>query len=343
MRGWITTDPLLTLAPGGLHGSAAAAVNPWMAPGGMLFVALDRGVECFAFSGELARRVHVGIQSVPGADGLTTDTAYSQAFACIALSRDGRMLAIGLKSSPYVAVYNTTTWRLYDAPATPPTGKVSSLAFSPDGSMLAVTHATSPFFSVYHTSDWSKLANPTTIPGTTGAGVGWSPDGSRLAVGSNSSPWLLVYDTSDWSVAYTATDLSAGVQVAAFAPNGTYLAVTTGTSPRVYTTATWESVVPSWTVSNRHCVWSPDSARLYTGSSGQITYTTPGAWGSTTVKTGLATGVNANAISPDGAMVAYTQSPYLGVLRVSDGAVLTIPPVFGTVIRAACWFSFPRP
>ncbi len=342
MAGWITTDPALKGAPGGLHCAAAAAASPWLARGGRLFVAGDRAIECFAVQGETARRVPLPIQTLPGE---ITDAAYGNGNGCIGVSPDGRLLAVTLTLSPFMAVYDTASWRPVAPPGVLPAGKGYSLAFSPDGTLLAVTHDKAPGFSVYDTGSLSRLDSPATVPPGAGGGVCWSPDGTKLAIGCSGSPYLIVYRVSDWTVLYSgAGDLSGTAQVAAWSPDGLYLAVSTGTSLRVYTAATWASVVPGIAAGNRCCVWARDSARLYTAQQGAITYTEPGTWGSTTLRTGLNTTSKPASISPDGSLmtVLHPVAPYVGLLRIADAALPEFPSALLSVSRAAFWHAFPR-
>ena len=81
---------------------------------------------------------------------LTTGTATDCAF-----SPDGTLLAVSHNSSPYITIYNTSTWAKLANPSTLPTGNATGCAFSPYGSLLAVAHYSSPYITVYNTSTWA--------------------------------------------------------------------------------------------------------------------------------------------------------------------------------------------
>ena len=57
-------------------------------------------------------------------------------------------------SSPYITIYNTSTWAKLANPSTLPTGTATGCAFSPDGTLLAVSHNSSPYITVYDTNTW---------------------------------------------------------------------------------------------------------------------------------------------------------------------------------------------
>ncbi len=342
--GFRTCDPLCGASPSGRFSLPMLLSNAWTAPDGRLFTATDRGFEVRAFRREAHRRVEAPLNAVPA---LTTDSAYVNV-KCIDVSADGRMVALGLRATPFLAVYDTATWKAFAQPATLPQGTVGSVAFSPDGSRLAVTHANSPYVTIYNTGDWSKISNPGTLPAGAGGGVAFSPDGSKLAVGHANAPYMLVYNVSDWSVLFAASEHTATVCQLAWSPSGVYLAAvqTQSIFLHVYTVATWARTQPVMNPSNRSCVWSPDSSRLYGGGSGIIQYTDVGTWGSTNLRTGFATAVAVDAISRDGAVLAYRNggaSPYVGIIRTTDAALLDLAPLLDTSVRAQCWHHFPRP
>jgi Tol biopolymer transport system component len=73
-------------------------------------------------------------------------------YAC-AFSPDGRFLAVGHNTSPFITVYERsgTTFTKLSA-LTAPENTGWGCAFSPDGRFLAVSHSTSPHITVYETS-----------------------------------------------------------------------------------------------------------------------------------------------------------------------------------------------
>ena len=72
-----------------------------------------------------------------------------------AFSPDGSLLAVEHQGSPYITIYNTSTWTKLANPSTLPSNTAYGCAFSPDGSLLAVAHTNSPYITVYDTSTWA--------------------------------------------------------------------------------------------------------------------------------------------------------------------------------------------
>ena len=72
-----------------------------------------------------------------------------------AFSPDGTLLAVANNSSPYITVYNTSTWAKLANPSVLPSSTANGCAFSPDGTLLAVAYYSSPYITIYNTSTWA--------------------------------------------------------------------------------------------------------------------------------------------------------------------------------------------
>lgn len=181
-----------------------------------------------------------------------------------AISPDGRWVAVGHYNSPYVAVYDTTTWARVTLSGGNPAGKVNEVSFSPDGSLMALAHATSPFLTVYNTTTWAKVTITGGNPADTGESCRFSPSGAHLAVGHSTSPFLTVYAVSGWSkVSLPTTPPSATLGVD-WLPSGALVA-TNGNQFRVYSAADWSSELkPTSALSYppRDIEISPDGTKL---------------------------------------------------------------------------------
>jgi WD40 repeat protein len=166
----------------------------------------------------------------------------------IAYNHDGTLLAVASGSSPYVEIYNTSTWDKLSNPGTLPAGDAWAVAFSPDGSLLVVGHNGSPFFTIYDTSDWSKLANPASLPAIQVYGAAFSPDGSMLAVVGGDG--LDLYNTNDWSKVAGEPEFDTWSEDVAWAPDGSLLAIAHQGSPyiTIYETATWTKIADPGTL-----------------------------------------------------------------------------------------------
>ncbi len=109
----------------------------------------------------------VSLQNADSKLALASITLPSTAYGC-AFSPDGTLLAVAHVGSPYITIYNTSTWAKLANPSILPSNTAYGCAFSPDGTLLAVAHVGSPYITVYNTSTWA------TTPGflTPSAGSG---------------------------------------------------------------------------------------------------------------------------------------------------------------------------
>ena len=67
-----------------------------------------------------------------------------------AFSPDGSLLAVAHAGSPYITIYNTSTWAKLANPSALPSNNANGCAFSPDGTLLAVAHGVSPHITIYN-------------------------------------------------------------------------------------------------------------------------------------------------------------------------------------------------
>ena len=64
---------------------------------------------------------------------------YDFNFKALAFSHDNSMLAVGISVSPYIKVFDTTSWTEMDAPLVLPTESVNSITFNHDDTRLAMS------------------------------------------------------------------------------------------------------------------------------------------------------------------------------------------------------------
>ena len=112
-----------------------------------------------------ANGVQVSLQNVDSKFVAAPVSVSSTANGC-AFSPDGTLLAVAHSGSPYITIYNTSTWAKLANPSVLPSSNATGCAFSPDGTLLAVAHSGSPYITVYNTSTWA------TTPGFSLASTG---------------------------------------------------------------------------------------------------------------------------------------------------------------------------
>jgi WD40 repeat protein len=127
----------------------------------------------------------------------------------VAFSADGAKLVFAHDSTPYVTMYDTTTWAMSALPtATLPASNGLGVAYSPDGSLLAVLLFSTPYLRIYDTTTWvpkTLSANPV----QRGNDVAFSPDGADLVMthGLGGTISMTAYTTATG----TRSTLPAGV------------------------------------------------------------------------------------------------------------------------------------
>ena len=104
-------------------------------------------------------------------------------------SPDGRFVAFGHSTTPFVTIYERSgaTFTKLPNPGSLPAGTVNGLGWSPDGNLLVCAHSTTPFITSYQRQglNFTKLGTPGTLPSTTGRGAWFSPNGEFLQVANN--------------------------------------------------------------------------------------------------------------------------------------------------------------
>jgi WD40 repeat protein len=187
-------------------------------------------------------------------------------------SPDSSRFVVGCDNSPYMFVYNTTTWARVTGMSV--SGTVYSVAFNPSGTLAAVAHFGGNNLTVYNTNDWSQVSLAGGYPTTDyGFGVAFSPDGTKLVFAHDSTPFVTMYDTTTWArSALPAASLPASNgKCIAYSPDGTMLAVGVSGTPYllIYDTTTWArktlSANPAQVVTD--LAFSPDNAALVAVSS----------------------------------------------------------------------------
>ena len=259
-----------------------------------------------------------------------------------AVSPDGGLVAVGHFNSPYVAVYNTTTWARVTLSGGNPAGTVNEISFSPDGSLMALAHSTAPFLTVYNTTTWAKETITGGNPTGAGESCRFSPSGNHLAVGHSTSPFLTVYAVSGWSkVSLPTTPPSATLGVD-WLPSG-QLVVTNGNQFRVYNPADWSSELKPTTplsYSPRDIEVSPDGTVLMCANwspGGGPTLISLSDWGIVPFNNGAPAGATRFAFIDGGGSCLFlssTSSPYLFRL---DMSTLVFSGVVGATYLSDRW------
>lgn len=198
---------------------------------------------------------------------------------------DGKYLAIGLNSSPFISLYRRDgdTFTKLSNPSSLPTAEVNMCRFSNDGNYLIVSYRAYPSIIIYRRDGdtFTALSTPTVNSSTTqSACAAWSIDDAYLAVSFTSSinPRIMLYSHSGDNF----TVLPAPVQgtstqpmTISFSPDSTLLFTdertydfnngTCTTSSRIYTSFT----------SMTRSAFSPDNnylALTCSGSYASMTY-----------------------------------------------------------------------
>lgn len=169
-------------------------------------------------------------------------------------SPDGSMLAVAHSTpSPYLTIYNTSTWTAISDGGIAVTSTAWGVSFSPDGSRLAIAHNGSPYLTVLNTADWTTRAAPATAPSGNCLCVDYSADGQRLAVTSSTAPRIFIYDVSDMSSLSAPTISSGNPNSVEWSPDRSMLAVGMAVSTflRVFNASDWSSVSGTPTIGSQ--------------------------------------------------------------------------------------------
>jgi hypothetical protein len=215
----------------------------------------------------LLSSAQLAVAAVVGRDPADAMIQPSGPVNCVAFSKDGSLLAVGVKNAVVLAnAFDGRAIRvLQDHVDT-----VHGVAFSRDGTQLATASD----------DDTGRIWDLTTSPPTTRAtledhtgwvrGVAFSPDGTQLATASNDGTariWGLT--TSPPNTRATLEDHTHIVNSAAFSPDGTQLATASddGTA-RIWdlATGTCRAILEGHNGSVNSAAFSPDGTQLATGS-----------------------------------------------------------------------------
>lgn len=202
-------------------------------------------------------------------------------------------------------------------------GDVWCLRADSAGQRLAVVSPNA--LRVYNTSDWSVIAN-ISLPFYTSSKVKFSPDGAFVAVASETSPGLVVVETTTWSAVTTGIPARGYVYCVDFNADGTRMGIAINDYPYFieYDTATWavtKSGLPSVSDSGRSLCYFDGGTKLAFGWWNGLTVVNTTDWSQVYTVSGRPYALDA---SPDGQLLATgdTMSPWLRLLRASDGSVL---------------------
>lgn len=134
-------------------------------------------------------------------------------------STSGNRMAVAHTGSPYVSIYNTTTWAKIANPVSLPPSNCRCVAFSPDD-VMAVGTSAAPWVKLYNTTDWSVISpGITQTLGDYPLRLAFSPNGDYFASATNINPGFQLYNTFDWSRRDPLTVPPLGdCYVVAFAP-----------------------------------------------------------------------------------------------------------------------------
>ena len=137
-----------------------------------------------------------------------------------------------------------------------------------------------------------------------GQSLAWANDASWLAVGRSSSPYLYVLETDMLTTISLGSSPTATVLDMAVSPDGTMLAVASGSTLYVYDTATWLASTLSPGGAIKKLKFSPDGSMLAVGMSASpwLRVYDTASWSSLYTTGSVA--VNAMAFSPSSAELA---------------------------------------
>lgn len=198
------------------HGGVITCVSPLLLPDKILTGSVDKTVRVW----DLKTRQAVG-----------TVASFNQAVTCMAVSPNGRTLAVG--TGKYRSKFETGELAICDLTGKAPTRSITkgitpvSCSFSPDGNYLAVCSLSAAVGTASRTVSIIDMQTNRASPlgSTNGQCVAFSPDGKILAVGgADGSIELWPLDATGQVKPYVVKKHSGLVWMLAFSPDGKTMA-----------------------------------------------------------------------------------------------------------------------
>ena len=319
-------------------------------------------------------KVALDTQAGSEISGLTTPgqalVDYSSTASCVALSPDGRYIAVGaMNGGSVLYVYpfiGNAQLGSYLTEQSIGGNAIPAVAWSPDGRFVAIGCDTGPQLRIYRFNGTSTFPNVVNAYfGLIVNSISWSPDGKYLAVGGNNSSTPLIIYRFDGGVSLTqvTTDNPGGTTVqinsVAWSPDGKYLVASARNAinsvrlqPYSFNGTTLSTVPSSTGVGNPCSVsWSPDGRFVAWGWSNGGTlgmlqiYRFNGTGGVTPVTQDFPLGnqVNAAAWSPDGRFIMTCGmnggAGWYSLYRFNTASLsaLVSGAAFGTVATTVAW------
>ena len=268
--------------------------------------------------------------------GFKPGTLSAGSYSDAKFSPDGSRLVVAYNGTPYLQIFNTSTWEKL----TFPMGVLSAtpyISYSPGGDLLACGQGSGsqPYLRVLNTSNWTQVSIADGVTSTVSA-VEFSPDGTMLAVAHSAAPFLTVYDVATW----TKKTLSGGGPAGAlrgisFSRDSSMLAtVCDASTPRlaVYRTIDFAKLsgVPQPTSNGRAVAFNADGTQLVVAyfASPYISAYKVSDWSSIPITSGVLPGApTAFGASPGGNLlaVAHAGAPYATIYDMTTWAKIPLP------------------
>jgi len=280
----------------------------------------------FGYVSDLEVKVGLGDVQVtyPGAENITRTLTTQTSIAPQVVKYEAPLAVFGHVTTPFITfmrVYAGTIQKLAN-PASLPSVRCADVAVSPDGSLVAFLQTSSPYLGLYTNSNYTftKQAAPATQPDGHGQ-LAFSPGGNYLFTKQTfTSPYYKLYQVIGTTFQAITGGLdvapTSGIQGFAFSPDDALLAVTYGTTLRIYRRQgnVFTSVASVTLAGNSDQLsWAPDQAYLAVGIS-TAPYVALYSFDGTTLT--AVTG----AISSPAATVAVAFSPVGNYLAISHNA-----------------------
>jgi hypothetical protein len=280
----------------------------------------------FGYVSELEVKVGLGdVQATyPGAENITRTLTTQTSLRPQVVKYEAPLAVFGHVTTPFITfmrVYAGTIQKLAN-PASLPNVRCSDVAVSPDGSLVAFLQTSSPYLGLYTNTNYTftKQTAPATQPDGHGQ-LAFSPGGNYLFTKQTfTSPYYKLYQVIGTTFQAITGGLdvtpTSGIQGFAFSPDDAMLAITYGTTLRIYRRQgnAFTSVASVTLAGNGDQVsWAPDQAYLAVGIS-TAPYVALYAFNGTTLT--AVTG----AISSPAATVAVAFSPVGNYLAISHNA-----------------------